>query len=145
MHGRGWKALLSTTLIELTGQAKRNGKTILDLSFLPELLKVNVFLPRTGVDPAPKLHGPPGNTRDWYSFRHTLKKVSHCSGLHFCPAALREPSQHWPFSSSPFWLCIDNICSSNCPDPSDTCWGRQKVGFNTLISCGKKLHKNLQN
>lgn len=103
---------------KLTGQAKLKGKTILDLSFL---LKEKVFPPRTGVDPIPKLQGPAAETLDWYSFRQTLKKVSHSSRVHFLSAALRVPSQHEPLSSSPFTLCIDKICNSNCPDPSVTC------------------------
>lgn len=108
--------------LQLTGQAKLKGKTILDLSFLTELLKEKVFPPRTGVVPIPKLQGPATETLDWYSFRQTLKNVSHSSRVHFLSAVFRVPSQHMPFSSSPFTLCIDKICNSNCPDPSDTCW-----------------------
>lgn len=107
--------------IQLTGQAKLKGKTIRDLSFLTELLKEKVFPPRTGVDPIPKLQGPAAETLDWYSFRQTLKNVSHSSRVHFLSAVVREPSQHMPLNSSPFTLCIDKICNSNCPDPSDTC------------------------
>lgn len=114
--------------VQLTGQAKLKGKIILDLSFLTELLKEKVFPPRTGVDPIPKLQGPAAETLDWYSFRQTLKNVSHSSRVHFLSAVFRAPSQHTPFSSSPFTLCIDKICNSNCPDPSDTCW-RQKSQF----------------
>ena len=116
---------------DLTGQAKLNGKTILDLSFLAVLFKENVFPPNTGVDPAPKLHGPAADTLDWYSFRHTLKKVSHSSLVHFRSAVFRDPSQHWPFSNSPFRFCIDMICNSNCPDASDTCWKTNKT-FNKV-------------
>lgn len=118
----------------LTGQAKLKGKTILDLSFLTELLKEKVFPPRTGVDPIPKLQGPAAETLDWYSFRQTLKNVLHSSRVHFLSAPLRAPSQHTPLSSSPFALRIDKICNSNCPDPSDTCW-RQKSECNGTV-CG---------
>lgn len=107
--------------LQLTGQAKLKGKVILDLSFLTELFKENVFPPRTGVDPIPKLQGPAAETLDWYSFRQTLKNVSHSSRVHFRSTVFRAPSQHMPFNSSPFTLCIDKICSSNCPEPSDTC------------------------
>lgn len=113
----------------LTGQAKLKGKTILDLSFLTGLLKENVFPPRTGVDPIPKLQGPAAETLDWYSFRQTLKNVSHSLRAHFRSAALRAPSQHMPLGNSPFALCIDKICSSNCPDPCDTCWETQEWLF----------------
>lgn len=115
-------------VFQLTGQAKLKGKVILDLSFLTEVFKENVFPPRTGVDPIPKLQGPAAETLDWYSFRQTLKNVSHSSRVHFRSAVFRAPSQHMPFSSSPFTLCIDKICSSNCPDPSDTC-GRHNSRF----------------
>lgn len=107
--------------LQLTGQAKLKGKTILDLSFLTELLKEKVFPPRTGVDPIPKLQGPAAETLDWYSFRQTLKNVSHSSRVHFLSAVFRVSSQHTPFGNSPFTMCIDKICNSNCPDPSDTC------------------------
>lgn len=119
--------------VQLTGQAKLKGKIILDLSFLTELLKEKVFPPRTGVDPIPKLQGPAAETLDWYSFRQTLKNVSHSSRVHFLSAVFRVPSQHTPFSSSPFTLCIDKICNSNCPDPSDTCW-RQNSQFKCKLS-----------
>lgn len=112
--------------LQLTGQAKLKGKTIRDLSFLTELLKENVFPPRTGVDPIPKLQGPAAETLDWYSFRQTLKNVSHSSLVHFLSAVFRAPSQHKPLCSSPFALCMDKICSSNCPDPSDTCWRHER-------------------
>lgn len=49
----------------------------------------------TGVDPEPKLHGPPAVTRDWYSLRHTLKYVSHSSREH-----LRSPGSGSRRSSS---------------------------------------------
>lgn len=118
----------------LTGQAKEKGKTIKDsvMSFPTALLKENVFPPRTGVDPTPKLHGPAAETRDWYSFRHTLKNVSHSSRVHFLSAAFRVPSQHRPFCSSPLALCIDRIWISNLPVPSDTCgetqrWAQRKL------------------
>lgn len=117
--------MLST---ELTGQAKLKGKMILDLSLLAELFKENVFPPRTAVDPIPKLHGPAAETLDWYSFRQTLKKVSHSSRVHFLSKVFRAPSQHAPLSSSPLTLCIDKIWNSNCPDPSDTCWRRRRRG-----------------
>lgn len=121
--------------LQLTGQAKLKGKTILDLSFLTELLKEKVFPPRTGVDPIPKLQGPAAETRDWYSFRQTLKNVSHSSRVHFLSAVFRVPSQHMPLSSSPFTLCIDKICNSNCPDPSDTCWETEQwMQWKTLTS-----------
>lgn len=108
--------------LPLTGQAKLKAKTILDLSFRTGLLKEKVFPPRAGVDPIPKLQGPAAETLDWYSFRQTLKNVSHLlSRVHFLSAASRGPSQHAPLSSSPLALCIDRTCSSNCPDPSDTC------------------------
>lgn len=109
--------------LKLTGQAKLKGKIILDLSLLTELFKENVFPPRTAVDPIPKLQGPAADTLDWYSFRQTLKKVSHSSRVHFLSPVFRAPSQHAPLSSSPLTLCIDKIWNSNCPDPSDTCWG----------------------
>lgn len=48
--------------------------------------------------------------------------------MHFRSTVFRAPSQHKPFSSSPFTLCIDKSCSSNCPDPSDTC-GRHDSRF----------------
>ncbi len=127
--------------LQLTGQAKLKGKTILDLSFLTELLKEKVFPPRTGVDPIPKLQGPAAETLDWYSFRQTLKNVSHSSRAHFLPAVFRVPSQHMPLSSSPFTLCIDKICNSNCPVPSDTCWETEEwmqwQNF-TSIMCSNK-------
>ena len=113
---------------KLTGQAKLKGKTIRDLSFLTELLKEKVFPPRTGVDPVPKLQGPAAETLDWYSFRQTLKNVSHSSRVHFRSPVFRAPSQHRPLSNSPFTLCMDKICNSNCPVPWDTCWETETGG-----------------
>lgn len=112
----------------LTGQAKEKGKTIKDSvrSFPSALLKENVFPPSTGVDPTPKLQGPATDTRDWYSFRHTLKNVSHSSRVHFLSAAFRVPSQHRPFCSSPLAFCSDRIWISNLPVPSDTCGETQR-------------------
>lgn len=47
----------------LTGQAKLKGKTILDFSLRVPLVE-NLFPPRTGVDPVPKLQAPAAETRD---------------------------------------------------------------------------------
>ena len=61
---------------------------------LPRLaLRSKVLPPMTGVDPEPKLHGPPAVTRDWYSLRHTLKYVSHSSREHLRSPGFREPPQ----------------------------------------------------
>lgn len=83
-------------------------------------MKENVFPPSTGVDPIPKLQGPAAETLDWYSFRQTLKNVSQSLLEHFRSAVFRAPSQHEPLCNSPLALCIDKICNSNCPDPTDT-------------------------
>lgn len=47
----------------LTGHAKLKGKTILDFSLRVPLVE-NLFPPRTGVDPVPKLQAPAAETRD---------------------------------------------------------------------------------
>lgn len=57
----------------LTGQAKLKGITIRFFSLFRLYFKLKVFPPMTGVDLDPKLQGPPAVTRDWYSFRQTLK------------------------------------------------------------------------
>jgi len=110
----------------LTGHAKLKGKTILDFSLLVPLVE-NLFPPRTGVDPVPKLQVPAAETRDWYSFRQTLKYVSHSSRVHLRSDGFLAPPQHEPFCSSPFAFCIDTISSSKCPDASDTCWAEQTL------------------
>lgn len=76
--------------------------------------------PITGVDPEPKLQGPPAVTRDWYSLRHTLKYVSHSSRVHFRSPGFRAPPQQFPFCSSPFTFCMDRISNSNWPEAPHT-------------------------
>lgn len=50
--------------VRLTGQAKLKGRTIRFLSLVRVYFKWKVFPPSTGVEPAPKLQGPPAETRD---------------------------------------------------------------------------------
>lgn len=105
----------------LTGQAKLKGRMI-RLRSLPRLvLRLKVLPPITGVDPEPKLQGPPAVTRDWYSLRHTLKYVSHSSRVHFRSPGFRAPPQQFPFCSSPFTFCMDRISNSNWPEAPHTC------------------------
>ena len=75
----------------------------------------------TGVEPEPKLQGPPAVTRDWYSLRHTLKYVSHSSWEHLRSPGFRTPPQQFPFCSSPFTFCMDRISNSNWPEAPHTC------------------------
>lgn len=117
----------------LTGHAKLKGKTILDFSLCVPLVE-NLFPPRTGVVPVPKLQAPAAETRDWYSFRQTLKYVSHSSRVHLRSAGFLAPPQHEPFCSSPFAFCIDTISSSKCPDASDTCWAEQTLNPRSLYN-----------
>lgn len=99
------------------------------LRSLPRLaLRLKVLPPMTGVDPEPKLQGPPAVTRDWYSLRHTLKYVSHSSREHLRSPGFRAPPQQFPFCSSPFTFCMERISNSNWPEAPHTCRREREGG-----------------
>lgn len=96
------------------------------LSFSARFLGDTTFPPITGVDPLPKLHGPPGVTLDWYSLRHRRKYVSHSSRVHLLLSAVfRVPSQHEPLCSSPLMFLTDSTRNSKWPDASHN-WERKQ-------------------
>lgn len=144
-HHKGmwaWEPLLQTSAVylnlfmywkraetQLTGQAKLKGRTMRALSFSARFLDDTTFPPITGVDPLPKLHGPPGVTLDWYSLRHRRKYVSHSSRVHLLLSAVfRVPSQHEPLCSSPLMFLTDSTRNSKWPDASHSWEWKQEWG-----------------
>lgn len=111
---------------KLTGQAKLKDSTMRALSFSARLLADTTFPPITGVDPLPKLHGPPGVTLDWYSLRQRRKYVSHSSCVHLLlSSTFRVPSQQEPLCSSPLTFLTDSTRNSKWPDASHS-WEREQ-------------------
>lgn len=128
------------TEVKLTGQAKLNGSTMRALSFSARFLGETTFPPITGVDPLPKLQGPPGVTLDWYSLRHRRKYVSHSSRVHLLlSSAFLAPSQHEPLCSSPLTFLTDSTRNSKWPDASHS-WEQQRE--QRLLRAGKKTQTN---
>jgi len=107
----------------LTVHRKENGRTrlLLDAS---GSARVNEFPPRTGLELLPKLQDPDEVTLLWYSLRHMVNSVLHCTGQTEVGSVRGAPPQHEPSATCPRKLLISSTCSSNIPDP-DTTWNNQ--------------------
>lgn len=110
----------------LTGHEKLIGSRTLPPSLLT-FCREKLFPPNTGVEAEPKVQKPNWCTSCWYSFKHTLKKVSHWStSLHRWSLDSLDLSQQAPLCSRPLTFCIDTIWISNCPEDDDIYRDRQK-------------------